>query len=296
MSSGTWSGPARSPTTRSRRYARYAGRDEVGFGDLPGHAGRRGRAWAHPRLWVAGRWSATRCGPRSTLAGGKEATGTEQRAALATTLLERHGVVTRDSVAAEGVRGGFGAVYPVYREMEERGRVRRGYFIEGLGGAQFAIAGAVDRLRSMRREVGAAMSAEARTLLLAATDPANPYGAALPWPREEKRHQRSPSRVAGAYVVLHDGDLVLYLERGAKSLQTFTPFEDRAVAAAAVDALRGLLDDGRLKRLQLERVDGGPVAESAHRDRLAELGFRQSYRGYVLGPLGGSASGSSPRS
>ncbi len=199
-------------------------------------------------------------------------------------LLERHGVVTRDAVAAEGVRGGFGAVYPVYREMEERGRVRRGYFVEGLGGAQFAIGGAVDRLRSMRREAGAAASRHAETVLLAATDPANPYGASLAWPRDEARHQRSPSRAAGAYVVLHDGELVLHLERGGKSMLTFAPFDAETTSAAAIAALRAVVDGSRLKRLQLERIDGAPIAESTHRDRLVELGFHQAYRGYVLSP------------
>lgn len=235
---------------------------------------------------AAGRWSlvADTLHTTTVLAGGAESTATEQRAALAAALLERHGVVTRDAVVAEGVNGGFGAVYPVYREMEERGRVRRGYFVEGLGGAQFAVAGAIDRLRSMRREPGAATSPATATVLLSAADPANPYGAALAWPRDEARHKRSPSRAAGAYVVLHDGDLVLYLEKGGKSLLTFAPFEDRAVAASAIGVLRGLLAEGQLKRLQIERLDGLPVGESDQRGRLAELGFRQSYRGYVLGP------------
>ena len=237
---------------------------------------------------AAGRWSLVSESLRTAvaLADGKEPTGTEQRAALAATLLERYGVVTRDTVAGENVRGGFGAVYPVYREMEERGRVRRGYFVEGLGGAQFAVAGAVDRLRSMRRAAGADASDDPRTVLLAATDPANPYGAALAWPRDEARHSRSPSRSAGSYVVLHDGELVLYLERGGKSLQTFAPFDDAHVGAAAVVALRSLVEDGRQKRLQLERIDGTPVAESRFRDRLADLGFRPAYRGYVLGAAG----------
>jgi ATP-dependent Lhr-like helicase len=237
---------------------------------------------------AAGRWSLVADTVRTavSLADGKEPTGTEQRAALAATLLERYGVVTRDAVVGENVRGGFGAVYPVYREMEERGRVRRGYFVEGLGGAQFAVAGAVDRLRSMRRGAGATTSDDPRTVLLAATDPANPYGAALAWPRDDDRHARTPSRSAGAYVVLYDGELVLYLERGGKSLQTFARFDDVHVGTLAVDALRSLVADGRLKRLQLERIDGAPISDSALRDRLATLGFRQAYRGYVLGPAG----------
>ena len=244
---------------------------------------------------AAGRWSlvADTLRTAAMLRDGAEPTGTEQRTALAGTLLERYGVVTRDAVAAEGARGGFGAVYPVYREMEERGRVRRGYFVEGLGGAQFALTGAVDRLRSMRRDAASATATTGpgpQTLLLAAADPANPYGAALTWPRDEGRHQRSPSRSAGAYVVLHDGDVVLYLERGGKSLLTFSLFDDADIAAAAVGALRTLLADGRQKRLQLERVDGDPIAASPQRERLLELGFREAYRGYVLGPaVAGSA-------
>ncbi len=260
-----------------------------------------GRRTARPRARLGtrmgppeatGRWSLVADARRTaaTLRDEGEPTGTEQRIALAGTLLERYGVVTRDAVASEGARGGFGAVYPVYREMEERGRVRRGYFVEGLGGAQFALTGAIDRLRSMRRDAASVTGPDPRTLLLAAADPANPYGAALTWPRDEGRHQRTPSRSAGAYVVLHDGELVLYLERGGKSLLTFGPFGDAAIGAAAVEALRSLLADGRHKRLQLERVDGDPIATSPQRDRLVELGFRGAYRGYVLGPaVAGSA-------
>jgi ATP-dependent Lhr-like helicase len=259
----------------------------------PRRGGNRPAARARSRLGTrmgppeaAGRWSLVAETLRTAVAlsAGKEPSGTEQRAALAATLLERYGVVTRDAVVGEGIRGGFGAVYPVYREMEERGRVRRGYFVEGLGGAQFAIAGAVDRLRSMRRGAGADSSDDPRTVLLAATDPANPYGASLAWPRDEGRHARVPNRSAGAYVVLHDGDLVLYLERGGKSLQTFRPFDDERIGSLAVEAMRALLGDGRLKRLQLQKVDGVSIAESPARERLAALGFRQAYRGYVLGP------------
>jgi ATP-dependent Lhr-like helicase len=233
---------------------------------------------------AAGRWSLVSDTVRTTVAlgGGTEPAATEQRAALAATLLERHGVVTRDAVAAEGIRGGFGAVYPVYREMEERGRVRRGYFVEGLGGAQFAMTGAVDRLRSLRKEPGLPTSSEPRTLLLAATDPANPYGAALAWPRDEGRRSRSPARVAGAYVVLHDGDPVLYLERGGRSMVTFRPFDDDDIATAAVSALRSLIDDGRVRRLQVERIDGERIAESKHKHRLDALGFWQTYKGFVI--------------
>ena len=119
-------------------------------------------------------------------------------------------------------------------------------------------------------------------MILSAADPANPYGATLAWPRDEERHQRTPSRSAGAYVVMHDGELVLYLERGGRSLLTFAAFDDGNIASLAVGALRRLLADGRLKRLQLERVDGSPVAESPLRDRMDALGFRAAYRGLVL--------------
>jgi ATP-dependent helicase Lhr and Lhr-like helicase len=276
-----WAGEVTNDTFAPLRALRWPRRGSGRRPTVP--RGRVGTRMGPPE--AAGRWSLVSDVVRTstTLRGGLETSGTEQRAALATTLLQRHGIVVRDAVAAEGVRGGFGAVYPVYREMEERGRVRRGYFVEGMGGAQFALAGAVDRLRSMRREAGATSSRAPKTVLLAAADPANPYGAALAWPRDEARHQRSPSRAAGAYVVLHDGELVLYLERGGRSLLTFAPFDDDAVAAAAVAALRALLTDGRLRRLQLERLDGAAISASAQQERLTELGFRQGYRGYVIG-------------
>ena len=121
-------------------------------------------------------------------------------------------------------------------------------------------------------------------MLLAAADPANPYGAALAWPRDEGRHGRSASRAAGAYVVLHDGELVLYLERGGRSLLTFAPFDDAAVAGVAVEALRTLVSDRRVRRLQIERIDGQAAETSPHRGRLDGLGFRRSYRGLVLAP------------
>jgi ATP-dependent Lhr-like helicase len=252
---------------------------------------RTGREGTRPRHGVgarlgppeaAGRWSLLRDAlATSTMLTGSEPTATERRHALALRLLERQGVVTRDGVAGESIPGGFGTVYPVLREMEERGRLRRGYFVEGLGGAQFALPGAVDRLRAERADPGGDREA-GRTLLLAASDPAQPYGAALPWPREGEDDRRPLQRAAGAYVVLHDGEPVLYLERGGKSVLTFPPFAMPAAADAAIAALRSLVTDGRVRSLQLERVDGVPVAESLARDRLAAAGFRQTYRGWTL--------------
>jgi ATP-dependent helicase Lhr and Lhr-like helicase len=244
---------------------------------------------------AAGRWSLVREALATAAAiAGRAATDTERRAALAGTLLERHGVVTRDAVAAEDLPGGFAAVYPVLREMEERGRIRRGYFVEGLGGAQFALPGAVDRLRAGRRPVGGDPGAARSALLLAAADPASPYGASLPWPRRDGDDGgRTPARAAGAYVVLHDGVPVLYLERGGRSMLTFPLFADDEVASAAMAALATLVTEGRVRQLQLERIDGLPAASSPLAARLASLGFRASYRGLVLAgaPPGGRASG-----
>jgi ATP-dependent helicase Lhr and Lhr-like helicase len=136
--------------------------------------------------------------------------------AQALTLLERHGVLTRGAVAAERMPGGFGAVYPVLRAMEETGQCRRGYFVEGLGAAQFALPGAVDRMRALAADprpadpfaVGADPDNSERTVVLAAADPAQPYGAALPWPSRpgETAAAHRPGRKAGAVVVLCAGE------------------------------------------------------------------------------------------
>src|SRR5205823_3158029 len=172
-----------------------------------------------------------------------DSSSTERSMRLASVLLDRHGVLTRESVRGEGHAGGFAAVYPVLRAMEEAGRARRGYFVAGLGGAQFALAGAVDRLRWRPDD-----DADPKALVLAATDPANPYGVALPWP------VKGPQRAAGAYVVLLDGVASLYLERGGRAVVTLRAY-DGSWETAAVDALGGLVADGRLRRLALERYD-----------------------------------------
>jgi ATP-dependent Lhr-like helicase len=120
-------------------------------------------------------------------------------------------------------------------------------------------------------------------VLLAAADPANPYGAALAWPRASESDTRVHARAAGAYVVLHDGEPALYLDRGGRSLQTLPAFTDPDVADASLPALDELVADGRVRALQIDRVDGTPVAESPHRELLVRAGFRAGYRGYVLG-------------
>jgi ATP-dependent Lhr-like helicase len=222
---------------------------------------------------VAGRWSLV-----TDLLGASPPGGTERATALATQLLDRHGVLTRDAVAAEDVPGGFSAVYGVLKAMEEAGRARRGYFVEGLGGAQFAVPGAVDRLRAVRE--GGAEPESAQPLALAATDPANPYGAALPWPEPGGEGRHAPRRVAGASVVLLDGRLLLYAERGGRSLVTFSAAEDDLAAAAA--ALAGLVADGRVASLQIGRVDGQESLDHPLVAHLRDAGFTDHPRGLIL--------------
>ncbi|HEY4027017.1 MAG TPA: DEAD/DEAH box helicase [Candidatus Dormibacteraeota bacterium] len=195
------------------------------------------------------------------------APATERLYAEAETLLHRHGVLTREAVVAEGWPGGFAGLYPVLRAMEEAGRARRGYFVDGLGGSQFALPGAVDRLRAAR-------DAPRAVVALAATDPANPYGAALPWPAGEADAGRM-ARAAGAFVVLDAGEMRLYLERGGRSLLTHGAAgveHVRALAAAAV----------RTGRVEVQRVDGMPVRQSPLAPALLEAGFGQSPRGLVI--------------
>ena len=215
-------------------------------------AARKSRPGRRPRLGTLtvmgppsgqGRWSLV---PR----GGADPTVAAH--ALAGSLLERHGVLTREAVRGEGIAGGFAAVYPVLRAMEDAGRVRRGYFVAGLGGAQFALAGAVDRLRNFR-DAGAE-GGRHRVLVLAATDPANAYGVAVPWPDAVGEASGRPQRAAGAYVVLLDGIPSLFVERRAKGLVALRAF-DGSWEADAVAALDELVADGRFSRLVLERVD-----------------------------------------
>jgi len=242
---------------------------------------------------AAGRWSLvepnTAAGDSSAAVGIAGPGGvtpvsaTQRLHALSLALLDRHGVVTREAVMAEGIDGGFAAIYPVFRALEESGRIRRGYFVDGLGASQFALAGAIDRLRAVREGDTAAP----RVDLLAATDPAQPYGAALAWPRRDAADRRPFQRAAGAYVVLVDGAAVLYLERGNKRLVSLPAAGDAERLGHALAALRALVVDGRLRELVVSRVDGeslGPV--NPWRDRLVAAGFVAGYRGMALRPSG----------
>ncbi len=248
----------------------------------PPRAGARPRPGALRRAGPpagAGRWSLV----ASLLEPA--ASPTEIAHARATQLLDRFGVVTRETVLAEGVPGGFAGVYGVLRAMEASGAVRRGYFVAGLGAAQFAHPGAVDRLRAMResrpddREPsqgaadGRAEPGAHTAIALAAPDPAQPYGATLPWPDGPGR----PSRSAGAMTVLVDGALAAFLERGARRLLTFgVPPE------AWAEALVALVKDGRLRRIELTSIDGVPAGEAVVAEALRAAGFADGYRGLAV--------------
>ena len=198
-------------------------------------------------------------------------------------------MLTKGAVAAEGAPGGFATLYKVLRAFEDAGRCQRGYFVESLGGAQFAVASTVDRLRSYLDGVDPERP-EYRAVVLAAADPANPYGAALPWPirREEGGESPGPGarpgRKAGALVVLVDGELAWFLERGGRSLLTFT--DDPAANHAAATGLVDLVAARRVASILVERVDGVPVLHpggpSPVVDALTDAGFARTPRGLRL--------------
>jgi ATP-dependent Lhr-like helicase len=238
---------------------------------------RAGRALTHP----PGRWSLT----APLFAGPLAADPAARARALAELLLERHGILTRELVLAEGVPGGFAALYPELCKLETLGGARRGYFVEGLGGAQFALPGAVERLRAERLE-SVAGSDPPRALVLAATDPAQPYGAALPWPRREapgRQGSHSPARVPGALVVLVGAEPVLYLERGGRALRVLLADAEDPRLSLALGALAEHVRAGRLAgRIALERVDGEPVLGTRWEAALAQVGFRVGPRRLTL--------------
>jgi len=257
---------------------------------------------------VSGRWSLLP-GRGAAEAAGDSTDQTVRAHALALTLLDRHGVLTRGAVAAERITGGFAAVYPVLRAMEEAGQCRRGYFVEGLGGAQFALPGAVDRMRALADPAGVPRgvwgdispprgvwgdgspqergglggSSPRLALVLAAADPAQPYGAALAWPERpgETASSHRPGRKAGALVVLVDGSLVLYVERGGRTLLSWT--DDPEQLAASANALAAAVRDGALGRLTVERADGERAGgDSPLTQALEAAGFRPTPRGLRL--------------
>jgi ATP-dependent Lhr-like helicase len=225
---------------------------------------------------AAGRWSLV-----SSLVFG-EATPTERMTARAQQLLSRYGVLTREAVQAEGIEGGFSAVYGVLKAMEEAGRVRRGYFVSGLGATQFSLPGVVDRLRSLREP-----PEEMESILLAATDPANPYGASLSWP--ERPEGRKPMRMVGASVLLIDGALAAWVSRGERQLLTFMDsfleqFPERQAEEVWAEIARVLAAEvapGKRRAFFVEEVDGKPTADSAIAPALLEAGFIRTSHGYL---------------
>lgn len=240
------------------------------------------RAYGHPvgnrvgrgnaSLGGGGRWSLV-----ADLVGANAPSATERAHALAVTLLERHGIVTREAATLEDLPGGFSAVYPVLRAMEESGKVRRGYFVEGLGGAQFASPGAVDRVRAAR-----AAEDDRAVVVLSAVDPANPYGWLLPWPTREDAPGGGPRRVAGASVVLVGGEAALYLDRGGKRLVTFPATDDPVTMVLGARALCTVAARKRGRALRIETIDGDPARTSTHAARLREADFSSDVRGLTL--------------
>ncbi|SEC34535.1 ATP-dependent helicase Lhr and Lhr-like helicase [Streptomyces sp. 2131.1] len=223
---------------------------------------------------VSGRWS---------LLPAIEPEPTHRAHALARTLLDRHGVVTRGAVQAEGVEGGFSAAYRVLSAFEDNGQARRGYVVEGLGAAQFAMDGAVDRLRAVstardRTEPGA----DPRALVLAAADPANAYGAALPWPEPPDGAGHKPGRKAGSLVVLVDGELTLYMERGGKTLLAWPTDPDDPALRAAAAALASAARAGALGTVTVERTNGVSALTSPLGRTLEAAGFLATPRGLRL--------------
>jgi ATP-dependent Lhr-like helicase len=259
-----WSGEvtndAWTPLRAGRRYATQQ----------PRAAQARPRRFSRQRGAVVtstqGRWSLT----------GKLFPVRPDRRALAELLLERQGIVVRDGVRGEGIPGGYSAVYGELRDLETLGICRRGYFVEGLGGAQFALSGAVERLRELRAQEGE----EPEALVLAAADPAQPYGAALPWPR---RAGARAARVAGAQVVLLGGEPALFVERGGRTLVPLRE-PDESWLRPALEALVAYVRRGGAKRLAVERFDGRPVGDTDVMPLLVEAGFLAGPRRAVLRP------------
>jgi ATP-dependent Lhr-like helicase len=251
-----WAGEATNDAWAPLRAGRHATRSRITSRPRPRRFSRRraGEVTA-----TQGRWSLT----------ARLFPGRPDRRALAELLLERQGIVTRDGVRGEGIPGGYGAVYGELKALETLGLCRRGYFVEGLGGAQFALGGAVERLRELRPQDGE----EPEALVLAAADPAQPYGASLPWP---KRAGARAARVAGAHVILLDGEPALFVERGGRSLVPLRDPEEEWLRKA-LEALVAHVRATGAKRLAVERFDGEPVTESECISLLIDAGF-------VIGP------------
>jgi ATP-dependent Lhr-like helicase len=245
--------PLRAPRLRS-----------VPRGESRGRRFSRRRASAGPT--VQGRWSLT-----APLFRNAPAVGPRLRA-QAELMLERHGILTREMALAEGVPGGFSTLYPELANLEVLGSARRGYFIEGLGGAQFALAGAVERLRSQSID-------DEEMMILASTDPANPYGATLPWPKQESR--RRPSRTPGSFLLMRAGEPLLFLEKGGKGILRLVPGLGGTRLTALLAAFADAAEDGKIPPLKIERIDGEPLIGSDLEPLLLAAGFSRQPRKMV---------------
>src|SRR4051794_19232948 len=241
--------PLRAPRLRAVQPSERAGRR---------FARRRSTAGAA----VQGRWSLT-----EPLFAGAPGPGARLRA-QAELMMERYGIVTRETVLAEGIPGGFSTLYGELGNLELLGTARRGYFVEGLGGAQFALPGAVERLRSLPE-------ADGSYLVLAATDPANPYGASLPWPKLEGG--RRPGRTPGAHLLLRDGEPLVFIERGGRGLLRLQRIEGGELEEA-MRALADAVAAGHLPKLAVEKLDGEAIIGSGHEDALVGAGFSRGPR------------------
>jgi len=246
------------------------------------------RAFARPskgkgqtRVVPGGRFRSRRIAPPSTqgrwsLVPSATANDTQRANALAQQLLARYGVVTREAPAHENVFGGFSAVYPVLRAMEDAGRIRRGYFVAGLGATQFAGPAAIDLLRAMRDE-----PEKPETVMLAATDPANPYGAIVKWPESPFTMSRS----VGAHVILVNGLMACYVSRGEKQLLLFRPDDEPTrslVAREVARQLATLVHDGTRRAMLIAEIDDQPASRSPLAPFLVEQGFTATGLGYQL--------------
>ncbi|MDD9853443.1 MAG: DEAD/DEAH box helicase, partial [Deltaproteobacteria bacterium] len=254
------------------------------FAPLRALQSRRPRAGARrprraPQSPAAGRWSCV----AALIA--TPASPTERAHARAVALLNRYGVVSRDVMSLEALRGGWSAIYPVLRAMEEAGKVRRGHFVEGYAGAQFAMAGAVDRLRAARAADcarGEGLHESEAGVVLAAADPAQPFGALLPWPKAAAESAR-PRRAAGARVLLIGGELAAWLDRAGRKLWTFPGRAEAAPRAFQIAVgLREIFRDRRRAALRIEEIDGAPALRFPHAGDFVRAGFRMGYRALEL--------------
>ena len=208
----------------------------------------------------------------------------EAALATASSWLERHGVVTRGGVTADGTPGGFAAAYRLLAELETAGKVVRGYVVEGLGGAQFTTRDVIEQVRAFAdspdRTAWPSGVEAPGAVVLAALDPANPYGSILPWPEHPTAH---PARASGALVVLADGVCLAHLTRGGRTLTLFADDDTRQDRAELVTrALLGAIGEGRMERLRIEEVDGHRVGASGLEPALRAAGGRISPKGIVL--------------